>query len=110
MKAIPYLNLALTAILVCSIAFALLRGFNAEVDAYATSRMHKAERARDSAMKEVEKWRIQARELTNKADSIAAALDSAKARQETSEQTRRKYAQRMRYAPIKDVLDTLAAE
>lgn len=110
MKALPLLNLALAAILVCAIAYNLLRGFSAQVDAYATDKMFQAQRERDSVMKEVDRWRTEALDLTAKADSIASELDRAKAAQETNAQVRSRYTERMRYAPIKDVLDTLATE
>ena len=110
MKPIQYLNIALTAILVLAIAYNLLRGMRAEVDATAYDRMRRAERERDSVAHEAELWRVAAEALLRDADSVRSVLDSARAAMPPVSEVREANVKAMRYAALDRAVDTLNAE
>lgn len=105
-----YLNVALTAILVLAIAYNLMRGWSAEIDATAHERMRFAERERDSLAREAYSNKVAMESLLLKADSLSALLDSARVARPPVEVARREHVEAMRYVPLDVAIDTLRAE
>ena len=105
-----YLNHGLTAILILAIAYAMLRGFQAEVDGAASARARQAERERDSVAREAYRWRTEAEGYERRADSLAALVDSAKVVLPPMAEVREAKVKALKYAPLNAVIDTLAKE
>lgn len=110
MRTHQLLNIALTAILVVAIAYAALRGWNAEVDATAYERMRRAEMERDSIARRAAEWRIAAEWALAMADSVRARRDSVEAAQPPMEDVRAGVIRTMKHAKMRAALDTLSAE
>ncbi len=102
-----YLNHGLTAILVLAIAYAMLRGFQAEVDGAKLDRMA-AER--DSLANEAAHWHALADSATARADRIALEKDSAERVWAAMPAPVVEYVRRMKYEPLGSVIDTLNSE
>ncbi len=68
------LNLCLTALLILAIAYAILRGLSAQVDAYEIDRAH---RIADSVIVELATAKATATAAASTADSLRALIDSA---------------------------------
>ncbi len=105
-----YLPVALSAVLVIAIAYAVLRGMQAKVDAKVLDRMWRAERERDSVAREAYRWRTEAEGYERRADSLAALVDSARAVLPPMEEARDAKVKALKYAPLNAVIDTLAKE
>lgn len=109
MKPTQALNLSLTAILVVAIAYAVLRGLAANVDAAANDRAIEAQGQRDKLQNEVVFLRGAINDLIASADSLRAQVDSAKKHAPTPEEDRESSIKSMRYASLDAAIDTLIA-
>lgn len=107
MAELKYLNIALTAVLVGCIGWAVMRGMKAEVDGAKLDRMA-AER--DSLANEAAHWHALADSATARADRIAWEKDSAERVWAAMPAPVVEYVRRMKYAPLGSVIDTLNSE